>query len=202
MDSLIRLPLSMGFSRQEYWSGLPCLPPGDLSDSGIELASLRSLAMTSGFITPSATREAWTSPSVQFSRSVVSDSLRPHESQQARAEQNMAACFIRASEWLGQGEGKSPSFYLDLETSHCFCWSFLGILSEILTGLRSYLRVNELPYHSYLCESLWVCMYTWVACIYQYTSVCVCIQTYMLANCAHTILSWDLDQGSDCFVAE
>ena len=23
-------PLSMGFSRQEYWSGLPCLPPGDL----------------------------------------------------------------------------------------------------------------------------------------------------------------------------
>ena len=109
-----------------------------------------------------------------------------------RAEQNMAACFIRASEWLGQGEGKSPSFYLDLETSHCFCWSFLGILSEILTGLRSYLRVNELPYHSYLCESLWVCMYTWVACIYQYTSVCVCIQTYMLANCAHTIPSWDL----------
>ena len=99
----IRLPLSMGFSRQEYWSGLPCLPPGDLSDSGIELASLRSLAMTSGFITPSATREAWTSPSVQFSRSVVSDSLRPHESKQARAEQNMAACFIRASEQRGEG---------------------------------------------------------------------------------------------------
>ena len=29
-------PLSMGFSRQEYWSGLPCLPPGDLPDPGIE----------------------------------------------------------------------------------------------------------------------------------------------------------------------
>ena len=29
-------PLSMGFSRQEYWSGLPCPPPGDLSDPGIE----------------------------------------------------------------------------------------------------------------------------------------------------------------------
>ena len=26
----------MGFSRQEYWSGLPCPPPGDLSDPGIE----------------------------------------------------------------------------------------------------------------------------------------------------------------------
>ena len=33
-------PLSMGFSRQEYWSGLPCLPPGDLPDSGIEPGSL------------------------------------------------------------------------------------------------------------------------------------------------------------------
>ena len=31
-------PLSMAFSRQEYWSGLPCLPPGDLSDPGIETA--------------------------------------------------------------------------------------------------------------------------------------------------------------------
>ena len=29
-------PLSMGFSRQEYWSGLPCLPPGDLPDPGIQ----------------------------------------------------------------------------------------------------------------------------------------------------------------------
>ena len=32
-------PLSMEFSRQEYWSGLPCLPPGDLSDPGIEPGS-------------------------------------------------------------------------------------------------------------------------------------------------------------------
>ena len=29
-------PLSMGFPRQEYWSGLPCPPPGDLPDPGIE----------------------------------------------------------------------------------------------------------------------------------------------------------------------
>ena len=29
-------PLSMGFSRQEYWNGLPCPLPGDLSDPGIE----------------------------------------------------------------------------------------------------------------------------------------------------------------------
>ena len=33
-------PLSMGFSRQENWSGLPCPPPGDLLDPRIEPASL------------------------------------------------------------------------------------------------------------------------------------------------------------------
>ena len=30
----LQAPLSMGFSRQKYWSGLPCLPPGDLPDPG------------------------------------------------------------------------------------------------------------------------------------------------------------------------
>ena len=34
-----RAPLSMGFSRQEYWSGLPCLSVGDLPDPGIEPVS-------------------------------------------------------------------------------------------------------------------------------------------------------------------
>ena len=32
-------PLSMGFCRQEYWSGFPCPPPGDLPDPGIKFAS-------------------------------------------------------------------------------------------------------------------------------------------------------------------
>ena len=36
------VPLSMGFSRQEYWSGSPCPPPGDLPDSGFEPVCLRS----------------------------------------------------------------------------------------------------------------------------------------------------------------
>ena len=36
-------PLSMGFSRQEYWNGLPCPPPGALPDPGIEPESLTSI---------------------------------------------------------------------------------------------------------------------------------------------------------------
>ena len=38
-------PLTMGFSRQEYWSGFPFLPPGDLPDPGIEATSLESPAL-------------------------------------------------------------------------------------------------------------------------------------------------------------
>ena len=38
-------PLSMGFSRQEYWSGLPFPPPGDLPNPGIELTSPVSPAL-------------------------------------------------------------------------------------------------------------------------------------------------------------
>ena len=38
-------PLSMGFSRQEYWSGLPCPSPEDLPDLGTELASAASPAL-------------------------------------------------------------------------------------------------------------------------------------------------------------
>ena len=33
-------PLSMGFPRQEYWSGFPCPPPGDFPDPGIKPGSL------------------------------------------------------------------------------------------------------------------------------------------------------------------
>ena len=48
-------PLSMGFSRQEYWSGLPFPIPGDLPDTGIESASPVSPALAGGFFTTSAT---------------------------------------------------------------------------------------------------------------------------------------------------
>ena len=42
-------PLSMGFSRQEYWSGLLCPPPEDVPDPEIEHASVMSLVLTGGF---------------------------------------------------------------------------------------------------------------------------------------------------------
>ena len=44
-------PLSMGFSRQEYWNGLPLSIPGDLPNPGIEPTSLASPAVAGGFLT-------------------------------------------------------------------------------------------------------------------------------------------------------
>ena len=44
-------PLSMGFPKQEYWSGLPFLPPGDLPDPGIKPASLGFPALAGRILT-------------------------------------------------------------------------------------------------------------------------------------------------------
>ena len=50
-----QVTLSVGFSRQEYWSGLSCSPPGDLLDPGIKPGSLTSPALAGGFFTPNIT---------------------------------------------------------------------------------------------------------------------------------------------------
>ena len=51
-----RAPLSMGFSRQEYWSGLLCPTPGDLPAPESKPTSLMSPALAGGFFTTST---AW-----------------------------------------------------------------------------------------------------------------------------------------------
>ena len=52
-----QVPLSIGFSREEYWSGLPCPSPGDLLNPGINPVSFMSPALGELFAT-SATGEA------------------------------------------------------------------------------------------------------------------------------------------------
>ena len=55
--------LSMGFSRQEHWSGLPCPPPEVLPDPGIETASPLSPTLAGSFFTTSST---WEIPGLEF----------------------------------------------------------------------------------------------------------------------------------------
>ena len=52
-------PLSMGFSRQEYWTGLPFPPPGDLPDPGMESVSPTSPALAGGFFTTAPPGNYW-----------------------------------------------------------------------------------------------------------------------------------------------
>ena len=54
-------PLSVGFPRQEYWSGLPFPSPADLPDPGIKPSPLTSLALAGRFFPTSAT---WKAPMV------------------------------------------------------------------------------------------------------------------------------------------
>ena len=61
---------SKEFSRPEYWSGWSTPSPGNIPDPGIEAVDINSPQIKFSL--------------VQFSRSVVSDSLQPHESQHAR----------------------------------------------------------------------------------------------------------------------
>ena len=72
----------LGFSKLEYWSGLPFPTPGDLLDPGIEFASP---ALAGRFFTTEPPGKlSLILSSVQFSCSVLSDSLWPPESQHAR----------------------------------------------------------------------------------------------------------------------
>ena len=60
-------PLSMGFSRHEYWTMLPCPPPRDLRNLGFKPVSLISPALADRFFTNSTTWEARGGHSVQLS---------------------------------------------------------------------------------------------------------------------------------------
>ena len=71
-------PLSMGFSRQEYWSGLPFPSPGDLPDPGIEPTSP---ALAGGFFTVWATRE----PEPWLAAILISNCLNQHIGTQGRS---------------------------------------------------------------------------------------------------------------------
>ena len=58
MNHSPQAPLSLGFYRKEYWSGLLCPPPGDLPNPGIKPATLTSRPVAGRFFASGATWEA------------------------------------------------------------------------------------------------------------------------------------------------
>ena len=96
-------PLSMGFSRREYWSGLPFPPPGDLPDPGIKPRSLTSPALAGVSSTTSAPWEALKmSPFLFLRRS-------PALLSQAGSRISSADCFALVL-WNNKEMGSCKSF--------------------------------------------------------------------------------------------
>ena len=83
-------PLSMRFSRKEYWSGLPCPPPRDLPNPGIKPASLMSPALAGGFFTTSTTQEA-------------QDAAHSSPNTDRTIDQGPKCCSLKSTGYLVQG---------------------------------------------------------------------------------------------------
>ena len=75
--------MSMGFPRQECWSGLPWAPPGDLPDSGMELVSLNLLHWQADSLPLVLPEKPYVFSSAQWP--VVSNPLWPHGLQHTKA---------------------------------------------------------------------------------------------------------------------
>ena len=104
-------PLSMGFSRQKYWSRLPFPPPGVLPDPGIEAASLVSPALAGRFFTTEPPgKPLGPSESESESRSVMSDSLQLRElySPWTSPGQNTEVGSLSLLQWIFPTQGSNP----------------------------------------------------------------------------------------------
>ena len=94
-------PVSMGFSRQEYWSGLPCPSPGDLPDPGIKPQSPAFQADSLRF----EPQRRWSGPSPQ---PLLPQNAERIQVEEMRLHQGLASqpclplCDCRPGEWFGQ----------------------------------------------------------------------------------------------------
>ena len=93
-------PLSLGFPRQEYWSGLPCPPPGDLPDPGMEPSSHTSPALAGGFFTASTT---WMPPDILLAFIQVTVNIS-RIGVITVIKVNILLCLMFVAEWKGQGK--------------------------------------------------------------------------------------------------
>ena len=127
-------PLSLGFSRQEYWNGLPCPPPGDLPDPGMEPA------LVGRFFTTSPPGKAqWEGLLLLFSGSIVSDSLRPYGLQYSHTSLSSTIYWslFRLLHWVNDArsclqaqepQGKPTRQHLDLRLPASGMWDHTLLL--------------------------------------------------------------------------
>ena len=130
--------LSMGFSRQAYWSGLPYPPPGDLPHPGIEPESLMSSALADGFFTTSAIWEAlpfiirflkiivfiWLCWGSVAARAFSGCSKQgPPSNCGVRASHCSSFCYFRVQAFVCSGFSLCGSRVLEQRLSNCGSWA-------------------------------------------------------------------------------
>ena len=142
-------PLSVGFSRQEHWSGLPFPSPGDLPNPGIEPTSLASPALAGGFFTTSATRTR--SISGRNGGLVAGTDFIPHLA--------LSSTFVRSSNCTAilcdlSGKGRKCTFLVPTIRQKLWKpgWAFLG---KSFLQASVFFSWNGSNQGTYLIEGFW-----------------------------------------------
>ena len=112
---LPQAPLSMGFSRQEYWCGLPYPHPGDLPDPGRESTSLISPSLA-GRITTSATWE-----DLRYSRVVKFIEIESRMVVPGAEQGRMESCCLKGTEFQFEMMKKSCKWNEVVVAHQCEC---------------------------------------------------------------------------------
>ena len=88
---ICQTPLPVEFSRQEYWSGLPCPPPGDLSNPGIEPTSLGSPVLTGRYFTTNWPPEK---PKMRPTNAIIATVNHKNQRKDVQKSQVLSTCSL------------------------------------------------------------------------------------------------------------
>ena len=152
----LQAPLSMGFPRQEYWSGLPFPSPGDLSDQtqGSNLCLLMSPAVAGGFFTTSATWETQSNPARM--------AIIQREKQNKTKQNKTCKYYTRARARIANADSPKLSHACPL----------VDIGNSAPTSLRENLAWGK-QRAGCVCACVCLCVCVWV-CV----CVCVCMRLF------------------------
>ena len=141
-------PLSMGFSRQQYWSGLSCPPPGNLPDPGIEPRSLMSPALAGRFFTTSAT---WEAPEYQRLNHLMS----LFKSLVGLGRLTLFSAGLSLLLYSSQSQSFCSDFNSDVQLCLLFIWSYYVALKVVYIAvihlLQAWVVLISSPSTFFLC---------------------------------------------------